>query len=72
MTVGGLAIGNVSGGSLNPAASIGISSSHIMGGGAGWPCLAYTAVELLAGCIAAGVFMLTEPSEYETKSNMAS
>jgi len=72
VTVGGLAIGKVSGGSLNPAVSIGISSSHIMGGGAGWPCLAYTAVELLAGCIAAGVFMLTQPSEYETKSNMAS
>jgi len=71
VTVGGLAIGKVSGGSLNPAVSIGISSSHIMGGGAGWPCLAYTAVELLAGAMAAGVFMLTQPSEYETKSNMA-
>jgi len=71
VTVGGLAIGKVSGGSLNPAVSIGISSSHIMGGGAGWPCLAYTAVELLAGGLAAGVFMLTQPSEYETKSSIA-
>jgi len=72
VTVGGLAIGKVSGGSLNPAVSIGISSSHLMGGGSGWPCLAYTAVELLAGGIAAGVFMLTQPSEYETKSSLAS
>merc|ERR1719174_3140132 len=32
VTVGGCAIGKVSGGSLNPAVSIGISTSHIIGG----------------------------------------
>merc|ERR1711865_1180722 len=67
VTVGGCAIGKVSGGSLNPAVSIGISSSHILGGGGFWPCLIYTLVELIAGGAAAGVFMLTQPSEYETK-----
>merc|ERR1719352_1840233 len=67
VTVGGLAIGKVSGGSLNPAVSIGISSSHILGGGNFWPCIIYTLVELLAGGVAAGVFMVTQPSEYETK-----
>merc|ERR1711865_331995 len=68
VTVGGCAIGKVSGGSLNPAVSIGISSSHIMGGGNFWPCLIYTLVELAAGGAAAGVFMATQPSEYEGKT----
>merc|ERR1719454_2232513 len=63
VTVGGFAIGKVSGGSLNPAVSIGISSSHIIGGGNFWPCLIYTLVELVAGAVAAGVFMATQPSE---------
>merc|ERR1740130_1571024 len=67
VTVGGCAIGKISGGSLNPAVSIGISSSHILGGGGFYPCLIYTAVELLAGGMAAGVFMLTQPSEYDAK-----
>jgi len=71
VTVGGCAIGKVSGGSLNPAVSIGISSSHIMGGGGFWPCLIYTLVELAAGGAAAGVFMLTQPSEYESKTDEA-
>merc|ERR1712216_455688 len=33
VTVGGCAIGKISGGSLNPAVSIGVSSSHAIGGG---------------------------------------
>merc|ERR1719456_772906 len=53
VTVGGCAIGKVSGGSLNPAVSIGISGSHIIGGGNFWPCLVYTLVELAAGGLAA-------------------
>jgi len=65
VTVGGCAIGKVSGGSLNPAVSIGISSSHILNGGGFWPCLIYSLVELAAGGAAAGVFKLTQPSEYE-------
>merc|ERR1719321_63465 len=71
VTVGGCAIGKISGGSLNPAVSIGISSSHIIGGGNFWPCLIYTLVEVVAGAAAAGVFMVTQPSEYEEKSEAA-
>jgi len=71
VTVGGCAIGKVSGGSLNPAVSFGISTSHIIGGGNFWPCLVYTIVELAAGGAAAGIFMLTQPSEYEAKSDEA-
>jgi len=66
VTVGGFAIGKVSGGSLNPAVSIGISSSHILGGGGFWPCLIYSLVEIAAGAAAAGAFMVTQPSEYDT------
>jgi len=65
VTVGGCAIGKVSGGSLNPAVSIGISTSHIIGGGGFWPCLIYTVIEMAAGAAAAGAFKLTQPSEYE-------
>jgi len=70
VTVGGFAIGKVSGGSLNPAVSIGISSSHILGGGNFWPCLVYTVVELVAGAAAAGVFMVTQPSEFDEKESL--
>ncbi len=63
-TVGGFAIGKVSGGSLNLAVSIGISTSHIIGGGGFWSCLIFTVVELVAGALAAGVFIVTQPSEY--------
>merc|ERR1719271_444492 len=71
VTVGGCAIGKVSGGSLNPAVSIGISSSHIAGGGGFWPCLVYMAVELVAGAAAAGVFKVTQPSEYDKLEALA-
>jgi len=64
VTVGGCAIGKVSGGSLNPAVSFGISTSHIINGGGFWPCLVYSLVELAAGAAAASVFKLTQPSEY--------
>merc|ERR1719478_1460081 len=50
VTVGGFAIGKVSGGSLNPAVSFGISTSHaVLGGGSFYACLIYTIIELLAG-----------------------
>jgi len=68
VTVGGFAIGAVSGGSLNPAVSIGISSSHIIGGGGFWPCLVYSVTEILAGIVAAGAFHVTHPSEYEDEN----
>jgi aquaporin Z len=67
VTVGGCAIGKVSGGSLNPAVSIGITTSHSMkedGGKAIYPCLIYALVEVAAGVAASGVFRLTQESEY--------
>merc|ERR1719333_248198 len=67
VTAGGYAIGAVSGGSLNPAVSFGISASHAAFGGGGgvfMNCLIYSIFEIVGGCIAAGVFMATHPSEY--------
>jgi aquaporin Z len=69
VTVGGCAIGKVSGGSLNPAVSVGISSSHVMGGGSLWPCLIYSIVEIAAGASAAGVFSMTQPSEFDKEGD---
>jgi len=63
VTVGGLAIGGLSGGSLNPAVSFGISTSHIINGGGFYPCLIYSIVELAAGAAAAGVFKVTHATE---------
>jgi len=71
VTVGGFAIGKVSGGSLNPAVSFGISTSHIIGGGVFLPGLIYTVFELIAGAMAAGAFRLTQPSEYYTAEQAA-
>jgi len=70
VTVGGVAIGKVSGGSLNPAVSIGISTSHILGGGNFWPCLIYMLVEIAGGCCAAGIFKVTHPSEYDESAKI--
>eukprot|EP00933_Yihiella_yeosuensis_P035281 TRINITY_DN287_c0_g2_i1.p1 TRINITY_DN287_c0_g2~~TRINITY_DN287_c0_g2_i1.p1 ORF type:complete len:459 (+),score=95.14 TRINITY_DN287_c0_g2_i1:131-1507(+) len=65
VTVGGLAIGGISGGSLNPAVSVGIASAHTMNGGLFWKSLVYSACELLGGSIAAEVFKNTHAVEKE-------
>jgi len=64
VTAGGYAIGAVSGGSLNPAVSFGVSSSHIMGGGYFYRCLIWSLFEFCGAGLAAGAFHLTHPSEY--------
>jgi len=64
VTAGGYAIGAVSGGSLNPAVSIGISTAHVMGGGAFVNCILYSIFELIGGVIAAGLFMQTHKKEF--------
>merc|ERR1719388_542006 len=64
VTAGGYAIGAVSGGSLNPAVSFGISSAHIIGGGHFYNCLIYSGFEFVGAILAAVVFRATRPSEY--------
>jgi len=68
VTVGGCAIGKISGGSLNPAVSLGIASSHSLGFFNG---IAYSFFEVLAGLLAAAVFHVTQPSEYEEEPKAA-
>jgi len=74
VTVGGLAIGTISGGSLNPAVSLGIATSRkVVGGGdfTGGPT--YSAFEFAAGLLAATVFRVVYPQEYtaDEKESMA-
>lgn len=64
VTTGGYAIGAVSGGSLNPAVSIGISASQILNGGLFYNCLIYSAFEFIGAGLAAGLFMVVQPQEY--------
>lgn len=66
VTVGGGAIGAVSGGSLNPAVSWGIASANIMNAGTFVNCLAYTLFELIGGALAAGIFHVTHATEFKT------
>mmetsp|Transcript_107883 Transcript_107883/g.315391 ORF Transcript_107883/g.315391 Transcript_107883/m.315391 type:complete len:457 (-) Transcript_107883:46-1416(-) len=65
VTVGGLAIGKVSGGSLNPAVSLGIASARkLIGGGTFLNGLIYIFFELVGATIASGLFRLTHPEEF--------
>jgi aquaporin Z len=63
VTVGGFAIGGVSGGCLNPAVAIGIAASNVMGGGLFYKALIYSGFELLGGAAAAGLFKVVYESE---------
>jgi len=65
VTVGGNAIGSISGGSLNPAVSFGIAAADVRHRGAGSiaAALAYTAFEVAGGVAAAGVFKMTHAVE---------
>jgi aquaporin Z len=63
VTVGGNAIGAISGGSLNPAVSFGIGASHSVSNLLN--ALIYTLFEFVGAAMAAGVFMVTHAVEYE-------
>jgi len=65
VTVGGFAIGGISGGSLNPAVSFGIATSHILNGGRFYQALLYTLLELAGATAAAGVFKVTHEVEMD-------
>jgi len=59
VTVGGFAIGSISGGSLNPAVSVGIAASHMLNGGKGYEALLYSSFEFVGAGLAAGVVAVT-------------
>merc|ERR1719343_1625243 len=59
VTVGGFAIGGISGGSLNPAVSFGIAAAQIMNGGFFFKALIYSAFEFIGAGLAAGVVMVS-------------
>merc|ERR1719456_1391379 len=63
VTVGGNAIGSISGGSLNPAVSFGIDLGSAWINGA-WNCLLYSAYEFVGAAVAAGVFRAVQPHEF--------
>jgi aquaporin Z len=71
VTVGGFAIGNISGGSLNPAVSVGIAAAQIINGGAFYKCLIYTIFELLGGAAAACVYKVTHESPEKGEAETA-
>jgi aquaporin Z len=63
VTVGGFAIGSISGGSLNPAVSMGIAASQIMNGGMFYKALIYTAFEFTGAALATGIATATHMKE---------
>lgn len=70
VTVGGLAIGIVSGGSLNPAVSFGIATARVLFGGTFYRGVIYMIIEALAGLAAAGVFRAAYPTEFTEEKSM--
>eukprot|EP00439_Symbiodinium_sp_Y106_P079090 s44_g17.t2 len=64
VTVGGFAIGGISGGSLNPAVSFGIAAANILNGGFFFKALIYSGFELVGAAVAAGVFKVTHELEH--------
>eukprot|EP00747_Dinoflagellata_sp_TGD_P125960 gnl/TRDRNA2_/TRDRNA2_174230_c4_seq10.p1 gnl/TRDRNA2_/TRDRNA2_174230_c4~~gnl/TRDRNA2_/TRDRNA2_174230_c4_seq10.p1 ORF type:complete len:493 (-),score=98.20 gnl/TRDRNA2_/TRDRNA2_174230_c4_seq10:107-1474(-) len=68
VTVGGYAIGAVSGGSLNPAVSVGIATGALKDHASEfWHCAVYTVFELIGAGIAVGIFMVCHEAEYATE-----
>jgi len=70
VTAGGYAIGAVSGGSLNPAVSIGIAGASTLTTtgilGKFWHFFPYACFEIIGGLLAAGVFRVVHAKEYDT------
>jgi len=67
VTVGGFAIGSISGGSLNPAVSIGLDTMHAVVTNQEWiNGLQYSAIEYLGAMVACGIFyMIRKNDEYK-------
>merc|ERR1719380_506221 len=63
IVAGGYAVGNISGGAFNPAVALGIDISSA-GIGIGWG-FAYTGYELLGSALAAIMFRVVRPDEFD-------
>jgi aquaporin Z len=59
VTVGGFAIGSISGGSLNPAVSFGIAASQILNGGLFYKAFIYSLFEFIGAGAAVGLLKVT-------------
>merc|ERR1719420_2755335 len=64
IVVGGYAIGSVSGGSLNPAVSFALDTSHAIKGGTWMNCIPYACFELIGASLAAGAFFVCRDEEF--------
>jgi aquaporin Z len=68
VTVGGFAIGGVSGGALNPAVAIGIDVADAVKGGKFGDSILYTLFESIGAVVACAAFYATRPAEYSKGS----
>jgi len=66
VTVGGNAIGAISGGSLNPAVSFGLAAGHRLADSSLQAAIIYTLIELVGASVAAGVFAMTHAVDRDT------
>lgn len=68
VTAGGIAVGKISGGILNPALALGIACGHLMGMSGNyelwWNVVPYMLFQFVGGALAAGVFRVTHKSEF--------
>merc|ERR1712050_753106 len=71
VTVGGFAIGSISGGSLNPAVSVGIAAANILQGGLFYKALIYSVFEFVGAASAAGIFTVTHGPKAQAKEESA-
>jgi aquaporin Z len=68
VSAGGLALMNITGGCLNPAVSLGLAFTNLVGSGDGHGELLYCFVEALGGAFAVVAFAATHVSEYKASS----
>jgi len=68
IVAGAYGAGAVSGGCFNPAVALGIGSSSFAKGGASWLVI-YPLCEFAGACLAAGLFQLVRPDEFDSPPN---